>query len=86
MNRVNSAGLNQNYTLISSAKITHVINPKAFYDLIFNYFDDYNVTMDPIFKHNITLYGDSIANAEYGRTLDQDGSYLPNIRAFGYEF
>ena len=42
--------------------------------------------MDPIFKHNITLYGDSLANAQYGRTLDQDGQYLSNIRAYGQNF
>ena len=86
LNRANSAGLNQNYTFIGSAKLTQVINPLAFYDLIFNYFDDYNVTMDPIFQHNIALYGDSLANAEYGRTLQQDGQYLSNIRAFGLNF
>jgi hypothetical protein len=86
INRSNSAGLNQNYTLISSVKLTQVINPLAFYDLIFNYFNDYNVTMDPIFKHNITLYGDSLANAKYGRTLEKDGQYLATIRAFGLTF
>lgn len=86
LNRVNSAGLNQNYTFIGSMKFTHVINPKAFYDVIFNYFDDYNVTMDPIFQHNTALYGDSIANAEYGRILRRDGEYLTTIRAFGLGF
>ena len=86
LNRANSAGLNQNYTFIGSMKFTQVINPKAFYDVIFNYFDDYAVTMDPIFQHNTALYGDSIANAEYGRTLRRDGEYLTTIRAFGLTF
>jgi outer membrane receptor protein involved in Fe transport len=86
LNRANSAGLNENYTFISSVKLTQVINPLAFYDLIFNYSDDYSVTMDPIFRHNITMYGDSLANAQYGRTLDQDGQYLSNIRAYGQNF
>ena len=86
INRQNSAGLNQNYTFIGSVKFTQVINPKSFYDVIFNYFDDYNVTMDPIFKHNTALYGDSIANAEYGRILRRDGEYLTTIRAFGLGF
>lgn len=86
MNRVNSAGLNQNYTLIGGLKVTHVLNPQSFYDLIFNYFDDYAVSMDPIFRHNIALYGDSIANAQYGRTLRRDGELLANIRAFGLSF
>lgn len=86
VNRVNSAGLNQNYTLIGGLKITHVLNPQSFYDLIFNYFDDYAVSMDPIFRHNIALYGDSIANAQYGRTLRRDGELLANMRAFGLSF
>jgi outer membrane receptor protein involved in Fe transport len=86
LNRSNSAGLNQNYTFIGSLKFTQVINPKAFYDVIFNHFNDYNVTMDPIFQHNIALYGDSLANAEYGRTLRRDGEFLSNIRAFGLTF
>lgn len=86
LNRVNSAGLNQNYTFIGSFKATHVINPQSFYDVIVNYFDDYAVTMDPIFQHNIALYGDSIANAEYGRILRRDGEYLTSLRAFGFNF
>lgn len=85
-NRANSAGLNQNYTFIGGLKVTHVLNPQSFYDLIFNYFDDYSVTMDPIFKHNIALYGDSIVNAQYGRTLRRDGEFLTNLRAFGFNF
>lgn len=86
VNRANSAGLIQDYTFIGGAKITHVISSQAFYDVSFNYFDDYSVTMDPIFKHDITLYGDSIANAEYGRTLRRDGEYLTTLRAFGLGF
>ena len=86
LNRVKSAGLIQNYTFIGGLKVTHVINPQSFYDVIFNYFDDYSVTMDPIFRHNIALYGDSIANAKYGRTLRRDGEFLTNLRAFGLTF
>lgn len=86
VNRVNSAGLNQNYTFTGGAKITHVISPVAFYDVILNYFNDYAVTMDPIFQHNISLYGDSVANADYGRTLRRDGEFATTLRAFGFGF
>lgn len=86
LNRANSVGLNQNYTFIGGLKVTQVINSMSFYDLIFNYFDDYAVTMDPIFQHNIALYGDSLANAQYGRTLRRDGEYLTTLRAFGFGF
>lgn len=86
INRVNSAGLNQNYTFTGSAKITHVISPVTFYDVIVNYFDDYAVTMDPIFQHNIALYGDSLENSKYGRTLSQDGDFVNPINAYGISF
>lgn len=86
VNRVNSASLNQNYTFTGGAKITHVISPVAFYDVILNYFNDYAVTMDPIFQHDITLYGDSLANADYGRTLRRDGEFATTLRAYGFGF
>jgi len=86
VNRVNSAGLNQSHTFTTSAKITHVVSPKAFYDVIFNYFDDFSVQMDPIFKHNLVLYGDSVENAKYGRTLRRDGEFTTQLRAFGLTF
>lgn len=84
--RQRSIGLTQDYSLTSSLKITHVINPKSFYDVIINYFDDFSVSMDPIFKHNIPLYGDSLANAAVGRTLRSDGQYLADYSAFGFTF
>ncbi len=86
INRVNSAGLNQNYTFTGNIKVTHVVNTNAFYDVILNYFNDYAVQMDPIFQHDITLYGDSLANAQYGRTLLQDGDFVPPIKAYGLSF
>ena len=85
-NRAPSAGLNEEYTLTSSLKTTHVIANNMFYDLIVNYFDDYYAEMDPVFKHNLTLYGDSIANADVGRELRSDGQYTTDIRAFGLAF
>lgn len=86
VNRVNSAGLNQGYTFTSNLKITHVISPKSFYDLIFNYFKDYSVQMDPIFQHNLPLYGDSLENAKFGRTLRRDGEFTTNLLAYGLAF
>lgn len=85
-NRARSAGYNQEYTLTTSFKATHVVANNMFYDVILNYFDDFYTQMDPVFKHNITLYGDSIANAEVGRQLRADGQYTPTLRAYGFGF
>lgn len=82
----NSATLREDQTISGSVKITHVINKNSFYDVIANYFNDYYVDMDPIFKHDITLYGDSIANAAVGRQLRGDGIQPINLSAFGFAF
>lgn len=86
LNRARSAGLNEEYTLTTSLKATHVVAKNMFYDVIVNYFDDFYLQMDPVFKHNIVLYGDSIANAEVGRQLRSDGQYTADLNAYGFTF
>ncbi len=83
VNRLRSIGVTEDYSLTSSFKITHVINPKSFYDVIINYFDDFSVTMDPVFKHDILLYGDSLANSAKGRLMRGDGQYTSTLSAYG---
>lgn len=80
------AGLHKSQTITASLKTTHVLSNNAFYDLIFSYFDDYYVDMDPIFKHDITLYGDSIANAGVGTTLRGFGENPLTLTAFAIQF
>ncbi|MFH1194523.1 MAG: TonB-dependent receptor [bacterium] len=80
---VNSASLNQDYSLIGSFKFTHVINPSSFYDVIFSVFDDYYVTMDPYFKDQIWMYGDSLSNAAIGRYMEADGISPDNRLTYG---
>jgi hypothetical protein len=80
------AGEHQAQTITSSIKVTQILNDRAFYDLIFNYFGDFYVDMDPIFKHNITAYGDSVMNSQVGTTLRGDGQFLPALRAYGFTF
>lgn len=82
----NNASLDENRTVSSSLKLTHVLSSNAFYDVIVNYFGDFYVTMDPIFKHNITMYGDSVANAGYGRTMLSDGQLRTGYQAYGFNF
>jgi len=82
----NSTGLHEDYTISSSLKFTHVLGNKAFYDIIFNYFSDFYVDMDPFLKHNITAYGDSILNAQLGRPFRTEGQLPAELRAFGWTF
>lgn len=82
----NRAGLNESYTGTGAFKFTHVLSNNAFYDVIVNYFDDYYVTMDPIFKHNIALYGDSAANAAVGTNMRGDGIGPRAMSYYGFTF
>jgi len=85
-NALPSAGLREDHTFSSSLKLTHVLGNNAFYDVIVNYFTDLYVDMDPFFKHNITAYGDSILNAEVGRTLRANGSVQASDQGFGFSW
>ncbi|MBZ0179730.1 MAG: TonB-dependent receptor [Melioribacteraceae bacterium] len=78
-----SAPLNESHTISGSIKGTYVLSNNSFFDIIGNFFDDYYTTMDPIFRHDITLYGDSIANAAVGRQLRGDSRTLLNWRGMG---
>lgn len=80
------AGLHQDYTLTSSLKLTHILGPSAFYDVILNYFNDFTVDMDPFLKHNIAAYGDSIQNAKFGVTLAGDSRLPSDLSAYGFDF
>lgn len=80
------AGINESRTLTSSLKATYVISPFSFFDLIVNYFGDFYVDMDPVFKHNIAAYGDSLENAAKGYQLKGDGQTINDLYAFGYQF
>jgi outer membrane receptor protein involved in Fe transport len=82
----NRAGLHEDQNITGSLKLTHVLGNKAFYDVIFNYFNDYSVDMDPLLKHNIVAYGDSVANAQVGTTLRSDGQFQRALNAYGFNF
>ncbi len=86
VNRAERAGLHYDENYNGSVKITHVLSPKAFYDLVFNYFNDFTIDMDPLLKHNIVAYGDSVANAAVGTTLRSDGQYPLDLVAYNFRF
>jgi hypothetical protein len=85
-NNRNRTGIKDGQTITASLKVTQVLNPNSFYDVILNYYNDYYVYMDPIFKHDITAYGDSIENAMYGTTLASDGNTEDMYQAYGFKF
>jgi outer membrane receptor protein involved in Fe transport len=87
LNTFERAGLHNDETYSGSVKLTHVLSNRAFYDLIFNYFSDFSVDMDPIFKHNLPAYGDSVANARVGTPMGNgDGQFTPNLVAYNFNF
>ncbi|MDP2363147.1 MAG: hypothetical protein Q8M94_05190, partial [Ignavibacteria bacterium] len=80
------AGISEGYAASGSFKATHIINNNAYYDVNVNYYNAFDVNMDPDFKHNIAAYGDSIENAKIGYTLNGDGTNPARDRAFGFTF
>lgn len=67
------AGVNEGETFTSNLKFTHILGSSAFYDVTVNYFFDYYVDYDPIFKHDQTKYGDSVYNLQNGTYMRGDG-------------
>jgi outer membrane receptor protein involved in Fe transport len=81
------AGINQSETITAALKLTHILSGNSFYDVNINYFNNFDIPhMDPIFKHNIAAYGDSIENAKVGTLLDSDGSPATDYNAYGWDF
>ncbi|RJP67959.1 MAG: TonB-dependent receptor [Ignavibacteriales bacterium] len=80
------AGMNQGQTITSSLKLTHVLSPNSFYDVILNVFSDFYLNMDEQFKHNIALYGDSLANSAIGSPYLRDGDPLDAYQSYSFSF
>lgn len=53
-------------TGLVNLKFTHLLGARSFYEINLNYLDRRQVGYDPIFKHNVWAYWDSVANAEQG--------------------
>jgi len=80
-------GINQGQTITAGLKFTHVLSGRSFYDVSVTYFNDFAIPhMDPIFKHNITAYGDSIENSKVGTLLEGDGEMPIDYSAYGLDF
>jgi len=47
-----------NHTRSFNATLTHMVNPRMFYDLKFNYLDTRRSCYDPVFKDDFMKYGD----------------------------
>lgn len=86
-NRRDRAGANEGETITAALKLTHVLSGNSFYDVSVNYFDDFVIPgMDPIFKDNITAYGDSIENSRVGTLLEGDSDLPVDLTAYGQNF
>jgi outer membrane receptor protein involved in Fe transport len=80
-----------------SAKLTHVVTPKVFYEIIGGYYLENQEDFDPWLKADYWTYGDSVANAQAGwvwerSQKDVDGKKIgryqtPTVRdVFGFGF
>ncbi len=78
-----------------SVKLTHLINPRTFYEVTAGYFLQSSTSFDPILGDNFLGYGDSLANAQAGviwaRSANdiesgQIGRYLRPTRKVLYDF
>lgn len=79
----------------ASLKLSHLINPKTFYELSAGYFLQSSKSFDPILEDNFLGYGDSVANARAGViwarsandiASEQTGRYLRPTRKVLYDF
>lgn len=78
-----------------SVKLTHVLNPRTYYEVTAGYFYQGQKNYDPVLGNNFLAYGDSVANAQAGviwqRTPaeisgGQTGRYLRPSRKILYDF
>lgn len=80
-----------------SAKITHVVSPQVFYEVLGGYYMEDLEDMDPWLKEDFWSYGDSVANANAGWVWERSqkdidggriGQYItPSIRnVLGFGF
>ncbi len=61
-------GLTEQSTGLYTLKATHIVNPRTYHELSFDYFDYRTKNYDPIFKDDFYKYADSLANAAVGIT------------------
>lgn len=78
-----------------SLKLTHLLNPKTFYEVTLGYFNQSQKQMDPYLEDDFLHYGDSVANANVGWVWNrsatdiasgQTGRYLRPTRKVLYDF
>lgn len=78
-----------------SLKLTHLLNPKTFYELTLGYFHQSQKQLDPYLEDDFLHYGDSVANAAAGWVWarsaadvasEQVGRYLRPTRKVLYDF
>lgn len=70
--------LNQSKNGFGNLKLSYIISPTTFLEVNGNYFTQTAKSMDPHFKDNVMLYGDSAANAALGFRLYREGqNYNP---------
>jgi hypothetical protein len=78
---VSRLGLNQYQNGFGNVKLSYVFSPTTYLEVNGNYFFQTSKNMDPDFRDNIWLYGDSAANAALGYKLYREGQ---NYNAYSF--
>lgn len=80
------AGYNESEDYSINAKFTHLLSASTFYEVYLGSFGNFGIGMDPDLKHDVFLYGDSVANAQFGYHLLGDSRPEQAVTAFGASF
>jgi len=84
LNKRQAENVSDSYLL--SARFTHILNPKTFYNVDIGYTDYFTETEDPYFGNNWRLFPDSVANAGKGTQFENRWNHYPGVFLNGFTF
>ncbi len=81
-------GLNETSSGLYTAKVTHIINPRTYHEISFDFFDRRYKEYDRVFGENFHAYFDSTANAAAGYDFLKwaTGNVTNTVDIYGFGF
>lgn len=81
-------GLNETSSGLYTAKVTHIINPRTYHEISFDFFDRRYKEYDRVFGENFYAYFDSTANAAAGYDFLKwsTGNVTNTVDIYGFGF
>ncbi|NQT25521.1 TonB-dependent receptor [candidate division KSB1 bacterium] len=86
MFNTNRFPVTENSDATITAKMTHVLSPKTFYEVSVSYYDARNKQYDPFMKEDYWSYRDSTANAAHGITFNNYYQDPRDYDIYGFPF